>query len=128
MIIEDFTPAQRIIIKKICILQLDSLRRLLYNESDMDLDLEMFLIENEISREEYDKQLIENISKFKKLTQNPDDLRVLDEYDLSKFRHILATLENKFNAKFPKAVSNLWQRLFMIERISETKQFTFQSN
>ena len=128
MIIEDFTPAQRTIIKKICILQLDSLRRLLYNESDMDLDLEMFLIENEISREEYDKQLVENISKFKKLTKNPDDLRVLDNYDLSKFRHILATLENKFNERYPKAVSNLWQRLFMIERISETKQFTFQSN
>jgi len=128
MIIEDFTPAQRIIIKKICIHQLDSLRRLLYNETETDIDITMFLIENEVTQEEYEEQLVKNIGKFKKLNKNPDDLRVLDDTDLSKFRHILTHTEEHFKEKYPKAVSNLWQRLFLIEKISESKTFTFNNN
>ena len=128
MIIDDFTPAQRVIIKKICILQLDSLRRLLHNESDIDIDITMFLIENEVTKEEYEEQLIKNIGKFSKLNSNPDDLRVLDDLDLSKFRHILFNLEDKYREKFPKAVTNLWQRLHLIEKLSKTRQFTFTAN
>jgi len=128
MIIDDFTPAQRVIIKKICILQLDSLRRLLHNEPDIDIDITMFLIENEVTKEEYEEQLIKNIGKFSKLNSNPDDLRVLDDLDLSKFRHILFNLEDKYREKFPKAVTNLWQRLHLIEKLSKTRQFTFTAN
>lgn len=128
MIIDDFTPAQRTIIKKICILQLDSLRRLLYNDTEAEIDITMFLIENEVTQEEYEEQLIKNIDKFNKLNENPDDLRVLDELDLSKFRHILTTLEDKFRESYPKAVSNLWQRLHLIEQLSKARQFTYTAN
>jgi endo-1,4-beta-mannosidase len=128
MIIEDFTPAQRTIIKKICILQLDSLRRLLHNESKDDIDITMLLIENECSQEEYEEQLMKNIDKFSKLVKNPDDLRVLEEGDLSMFRHILANTEKKYKKDYPQAISNLWQRLFLIERLHNAKTFTFEVN
>jgi succinate dehydrogenase flavin-adding protein (antitoxin of CptAB toxin-antitoxin module) len=128
MVIEDFTSAQRSIIKKICILQLDSLRRLLHNESKDDIDITMLLIENECSQEEYEEQLIKNIEKFSRLIKNPDDLRVLGEGDLSMFRHILANTEKKYKKDFPQAISNLWQRLFLIEKLHNTKAFTFGVN
>lgn len=128
MIIKDFTPAQRSIIQNICIKQLDSLRRLLHNESKDDTDITMLLIENEVSQEEYEEQLVKNINKFSKLNSNPDDLRVLDDGDLSMFRHILANAEEKYKKKYPKAISNLWQRLFFIEKMHNTKTFTFEVN
>lgn len=128
MIIEDFTPAQRKIIRKICIKQLDSLRRLLHNESEDDTDITMLLIENEVGKDEYENQLILNIDKFSKLGRNPDDLRVLDEDDLSMFRHILAQVEDKFKEEYPNAVANLWGRLFLIERIQTASKFNVNVN
>lgn len=116
--INDFNKSQQGMIKIICIHQLDSLRRLLHNESDTDMDITMYLIENEVTVDEFKEKIEENIIKFQKLTRNPDDLRVLDKSDLSKFRHILNNIEDNYSHKYPKAISNLWSRLFMIEEIS----------
>jgi len=128
MLIENLTPAQRKITKHICILQLESLTRLLNNESEDDTDITMFLIENEVTRDEYEEQLQKNITKFKRLKDEPDNLRVLDEIDLSKFRHILSSVENRFNDNYPKAISNLWRRLFLIERLNNMKEFSIGFN
>jgi len=122
MIIDNLTPAQRVIIQRICIIQLDSLRRLLHDESEMDLDITMYLLEKEVSRDEYDDQLMRNITKFTILNNKPDDLRVLDKKDQSKFRHLLARIEDEYSERYPQAISNLWQRIFLLEDINKMEK------
>jgi len=120
----DFTHVQRLLIRNICTEQLESLNRLLNNESLADIDVDAYLHEWDITKEEFEEQLIKNIRKFKKVAKDPDDLRVLHEGDLSIFRHILFHVEDRYKEKYPNAVSNLWRRLFLIEHVMET-QFDF---
>jgi len=80
----------------------------------------MFLVENEVTKEEFTDKLEENIEKFRKLVKDPDDFRVLEKSDLSKFRHILTHVEDDYKKEFPNAIANLWRRLFLIEHVMET--------
>lgn len=115
--IEDLSEAQTKVVKAICIHQLDSLNRIINNNDRSGVDLTMFLIENEVSKEELDFQLRKGISNFEKLYNNPEDLRVLSEDDLSMFRHLLANIEKEWATKYPNATKNLWHRLHIIEEV-----------
>lgn len=115
--LKSFSEAQHKIINHICLIQLESLQRIQDNNQLSDQDLIMLLITEDIPKEEWESALREKISRFETLKENPTDLRVLDESDLSIFRHILANIEEDFQGSYPNAVSNLWQRLFLIEEL-----------
>jgi hypothetical protein len=117
--INHFTPAQRKIIKAICIFQLESLNRILNNESEGNIDLELYLLQNEVDKEDVDKEIKQQVIKFQSLHDNPDDLRVLSKNELYEFRHYLANLEDNYKDEYPLAISNLWNRLFLIEEIQK---------
>lgn len=113
--ITDLTDPQIRVIKAICTHQLDSLKRLIADEALCNEDLTLFLIQNEVTREELNEKLHEQITLFSELYNNPDDLRVLDQQELSMFRHLLSNIEQEWADKFPNAIRNLWQRLHIIE-------------
>lgn len=114
---EDFSEPQIKVIKAICIHQLDSLNRILSNNDKSGEDLVMLLIENDVTREEFNTHITKEITKFEELYNNPEDLRVLSKKEISMFRHLLSNLEPGITEKYPNAVKNLWQRLHIIEEV-----------
>lgn len=128
------TPEQQIkIIRAICVFQLDSLKRILNDEMEpfedgTQIDITMFLIENEVEKNELQELLEYRIKLFGDLHDNPDDLRVLSKEDLSMFRHLLSNLEDEWRDIYPNAVRNLWKRLFLIEDIQGEKYTMHQLN
>ena len=120
----DLTDGQKLIIKKVCRIQLSSLRRVYNDNSNCGLDLVMDLIYNEVDQQEFKQQLEKNIQKFSDLIADPTQLfNVLDDYDLSMFRHILNNLNISFKEKYPNSYINLWEKLFLKEELS----FTFNN-
>lgn len=114
-IINQFTPAQSEIIKDICFKQLDSLRRLYQNKPMGSILIENELKEHNIKIEDFKDEIENKLFKFKQLSRNHKTLATMTKEDLSVFRHILANLEDQYKNRYPKAVSNLWQKLFFIE-------------
>lgn len=111
---EDLSPAQEKIIKEICYLQLGSLRRLHNDESAGDVDIELYLAQHEVSREDFKNRLSLQIDRIKRFGIRPDKIQELDESELSIFRHLLNNLADKYKDQYPKAISNLWERLFIL--------------
>lgn len=114
ILFEELTPAQTRLIKEICYLQLSSLRRIYNDETRTPLDLTLLLIEYEVTPEEFKASIELTMDKFKALVLKPDNIHRLDKAELSVFRHILATVEDKYKDRYPKAIANLWNRLFII--------------
>lgn len=114
-IINQFTPAQSEIIRDICFKQLDSLRRLYQNKPMGSILIEDELKEHNIKLEDFKDEIENKLFKFKQLSKNHKTLASMTKEDLSAFRHILANLEDQYKNRYPKAVSNLWQKLFFIE-------------
>jgi hypothetical protein len=119
---ELLTKSQAKIIKAICIHQLDSLNRILNDEHYSEDDITLLLIMNNVSKDEFHDSLEEEFGRFEELYNNPEDLRVCNASDLSKFRHILAHIDEghlklEITELYPNAVKNLWKRLFLIESI-----------
>jgi len=121
MLFDKLTPAQEKIVRDICYLQLDSLRRVYNDEHHTENDIIMLLIENDISKEDWNNQLELRMDRVKATGKLPMKIDSLDKFDLSVFKHILSTLEDKYNKTYPRAVSNLWQRLFILTDFSEQK-------
>ena len=120
LIFDELSPTQISIIKQICFTQLSSLRRLYNNEHHSEHDIIMVLIKNEIEEDEFKHQIENKLDTFKKLSKDPDHLSKMSDTDLSAFRHILTQVEDQFKDKYPKAISNLWNRLFIIEDFRNT--------
>lgn len=122
LLIEDLTYEQKQIIKQICYAQLNSLRRIYNNQHHSDQDIVMVLIENNIDEEAFKDLIEDKLDKFKDLHKNPENLGKLNDTDLSAIRHILAQIEDEYNETYPQAISNLWQKLFWIEKIRNTSE------
>lgn len=116
---EELTPAQEKIVKEICYIQLSSLRRIYNNNSYSDVDITMLLIKEEISKEDFINRLEIRMEKMKSLGKQPSKINSLDDDDLSIFRHILANIEDKYKDRFPNAIANLWNRLFILEDVKK---------
>lgn len=112
----NFTESQNLIIRAMCQIQLESLKRVEDGDDHSGEDLIMMLIEHEVSKEEFQASLIKRIGKFEQLHKDPEDLKVLSVEDLSMFRHLLMNLEAIYKEEYPQAISNLWNRLFLIEQ------------
>lgn len=111
----NLTTNQREIVRDVCKLQLSSLRRIYNNVHESDDDIALLLINKGIKREQWEETLEESLDKFKDVLSQPHKFHELDKFDLSVFRHILTNIEEKYNKDFKVDISNLWERLFMIE-------------
>ena len=115
ILFDELSQEQTQIVKQICYIQLDSLRRIYNNNHHSDKAIIDILIENEIDEASFTDKIEEKLNNFKYLNKNPNNLSKLNNSDLSMFRHILAQIEDDYKKTYPKAISNLWKRLFIIE-------------
>ena len=118
---EKLTHEQIGIVKHICSLQLDSLKRIT-DKTILDQEkLITLLEENDVTDEEFQAALETKLVNFENLHKNPEELSQLNDNDLSMFRHILTNVEEKYVKKYPRAISNLWERLYIIERLKSVE-------
>lgn len=120
----EFDPTQSAIIRMMCQIQLESLQRIHDNNDESGEDIRMLLIIDEIPEENFRTSIVKQMEKFKKLHQDPEDLKVLDAQDLSNFRHLLTNIEDVYNESYPQAISNLWNRLFLIEQTQSMASYS----
>jgi len=111
------TDAQRVIIQEICSIQFNSLTDILTRvdlgtDDDGDDYLEIFQ-ELGFERADFDQELIQTIKNFKEVKEDPERVFDLEELDMMVFRHILHNFSHRWAEKFPKAMANLWNKLFI---------------
>lgn len=120
---EDYTEDQNVIIRQLCQIQLESFKRIEENNDLSGEDVTMLLIHEDVSRETFIDTLLTRVEKIEELHQYPENLKVLDIEDISAFRHLLTNLEDMYNKDYPQAISNLWNRLFLIEQTQEMANY-----
>lgn len=120
--INEFTPLQQKIIRQICTIQLESLERLLENRGHNEQDLIMVLIQNEISQDEFRETLISRMHSFEIIKADPQQLPTMNDIDISVFRHVLCNLEHLYKDRYPKAIANIWNRLFILEEFNNMQK------
>ena len=81
----------------------------------------MLLIENDISKEDWDNQLSVRMERVKATGRLPIKIDSMDKFELSIFKHLLSRVENQYKDTYPQAISNLWHRLFILSDFSEQK-------
>jgi hypothetical protein len=113
--LDEFTNEQNLIIRQLCQIQLESLKRIQDNNDLSGEDITMLLIQENVSKEVFLENILDKVERYEDLHDDPENLKVLGTDDLSMFRHLLTNVENIYNEDYPKAVSNLWNRLFLIE-------------
>ena len=111
------TEAQNIIIKEVCSIQFESLEDILIQidlgEDEEGERYEDIFIELGILRKDFDERLVETIENFKIVYKEPERIYQLEELDLMIFRHILHYFSRRWDGRYPKALSNLWNKLFI---------------
>lgn len=108
------TDAQRLIIRHICSIQLQSLERLMNDEAHTEESIGEVLERNNITEEKFEDELYLKIRGFEKLHQDPNLLVQMKEDDVSIITHILTNISERYQEKYPKAIKNLWGKLFFI--------------
>jgi len=111
------TEAQNTIIQEVCSIQFKSLEDILIRvdlgEDEEGERYEDILNELRILRKDFDEKLIETINNFQWVCNDPRRIFQLEELDLMVFRHVLHNFRYKWENRFPKALSNLWNKLFI---------------
>lgn len=111
------TKAQSIIIQEICSIQHESLSNILIEVNlgtdDDGEEYEDIFEELGITRKDIDKQLILTIHAFQDVKDKPEKLGELSDLDMVVFKHILYHFGYKWENKYPKALVNLWDKLFI---------------
>lgn len=120
-------PEQNDIIKKICEIQIDSLLRLV-NKTQIDgMIIRDFLERDNTSPEEFEIAVDKSVNRFTELYKDPSNISLLTKEDMSKFKHILANIEDHYIAEFPMAINNIWTRINFIEKVNENPHITFHN-
>ena len=110
----EFSKPQQLIIKEICLTQIQSLTRVY--EEDTEDDITLILAQYGVDKVDFKISLSSTIKQFEQVYNNPNILSSLDILDISIFRHILFHVEDNYMEKYPNAVSNLWKKLFILEK------------
>lgn len=111
------TEAQKTIIQEVCLIQFESLEDILikvdlgYSGDGEHYD-DIFT-ELGIDRSDFDETLVETFRNFESIHGDPEKVFELEEMDLIIFRYILHHFGRKWENKYPKALSNLWNKLFI---------------
>lgn len=117
MVFNELTPAQEKIIKEICYTQLSSLRRIYNDEQYCDTDVELLLIKNEVSKEEFKQRLEISMARFKQYGREPEAISKMEPIEVERFKQILYGIERKYQKNYPKAIDNLWSRVFILDNM-----------
>ena len=116
---EKLTEPQKLIIRHICSIQLESLQRIYNNESQTEdgLTLTQLLQVNELNEEEFENELSLKISYFETLHEDPNKLSQMGDDNISVITHIMTNISDKYKTKYPNAVRNIWRKLFFIRDV-----------
>lgn len=122
------TPAQISIIRDVCSIQFLSLEDILV-KVDLGNDpenepYENILLEMGCTRRDFDQELMQTYQSFKRVHEDPELLFELCDLDLLVFKHILHKWEPKWANTYPKALVNLWNKLFLFSAINELQYAT----
>ena len=111
------TDAQKTIVQEVCSIQFNSLNDILIKtelgEDDQGDRYEDILADMGFDRKDFDDELIKTILQFKGLNDDPEKVFELKELDAIVFKHILHNFRHRWEERFPKALSNLWNKLFI---------------
>ena len=108
----ELTHAQQSIVKQLCDIQSDECKELflkmeLGNTSEGQ-PYEEFFEELNMTRDEWDDQLIETITTFQDVSQEPGKLfELFDEIDVEVFDYMLILFRDTIENELPKAYNNL---------------------
>jgi FPC/CPF motif-containing protein YcgG len=120
-----FTEAQRIIIREICSMEFTSLEsileRPLLGEYDEDFTVEEILAQYGCTRKDFDESLLDCYHQFQVLHDTPEGLFELKRYEMLIFIQLLHLLENNWKEKYPNALINLWNKIFIWETINDIR-------
>ena len=112
-----FTEAQKTIIKEVCSIQHGTLTDLLIRKDlGTDEDGEVYediMTELGFGRKEFDIEMINTIHKFKEVHDDPELIYTFEELDMLVFKYILHNFSDEWRDRFPKALSNLWGKIFI---------------
>lgn len=116
------SEAQKIIIRDICEIQKASLGRIV---SEIDLgkyhdsngsSIQEVLNDFGIERKDFDAELFTNAALMTAISQDPDSiLELLDDLDLIVFKYILHNFRGRWEDRYPNALVNLNDRIFVWE-------------
>jgi hypothetical protein len=105
------TKGEKKIVKKIALIQLESIRGIISGNGPEDIL--MFCLINDIPKEDLMGEANSSLSRYEYLLENPEDILMLGELDLSITRHILF---NFFNSpKHAEGKKRLWRKLITRE-------------
>jgi hypothetical protein len=120
-----FSTAQQNIIREICSMEFTTLEDLIQIPSlgnlNEEFSYESILAMHGCTRSDFDEELIDTYHKFQILHDNPDTLFELGKYDIWIFIQILHLMEDEFKDKYPNALINLWNKIFIWESTNEIK-------
>jgi len=119
------TEAQKVIIREICLIQFEALENVLgkvdLGQHPIGQSYEELFIDLGITRKEFDEELKLAHKAFKKVNENPEEIYRLQDLDLLTLRYILNKFNHKWETRFPKALHNLWQKLYVWESAISTQ-------
>jgi hypothetical protein len=120
-----FTEAQRIIIREICSLEFESLESIIetptLGEYEDGFSIEEMLEQHGCNRNDFNESLLDCYNQYQKLYDDPDSLFSLKRYEMLIFIQLLHLLENNWKDKYPNALLNLWNKIFIWETINEIR-------
>ena len=118
------TQPQILIIKDVCSIQFKSLEDIIMKidlGSVDDEPYEQILSDLGCTRKDFDEELINTYNNFRIVFEDPESIYNLNELDMTIFKHILHKWEHKWVGNYPKALSNLWNKLFLVSAINELR-------
>ena len=99
------------IIKKVCQVQIESLERV--NAIDTLIDIRN--IGYDVTPEELDEDISSQIKDFEMIIDNPNDLLILDDINMSLFKHNL--FNYYWGTKEQSKAAKIWAALVLSEEI-----------
>lgn len=114
----NLTQAQCKIIEQLCSVQFESLKSILLKEDlgrdENGITYEVIFEILEITREDFDKEIIGIFNAFSSLKDNPENLfECLDEIDLEIFEYLMYLFKDDIIEYYPKAYDNLMYKVFL---------------
>lgn len=107
------TKAQALIIKRVCEIQFSSLEDIFVTTS-LGKENEQLMEALDISRNDFDKTILDTWKGFQELHDKPEKLFELGYYELVVFLFILTNLRDKYGKKYPNAINTLGKKVLAL--------------
>lgn len=121
MVKNRFTKKQKLLIIKLCRIQLESISRVCINKSYRVAVEELEELGLQVESSDYKQILKRQQILFEKAIRNPNRIyEILGEHNISVLKHVLFNFTNQNK----KVVKNLWRKLFLCDKVNEINQET----